>query len=255
MRKRDVLSIVEIPVRCNIIMRLDDAEKAAYSDLLDSTGDKEVLDSRGNFNYHLNFLLENSIIVKEGAVYRLTDKGRAIAQFAKEVNRVWNQTEPKLRGGYMSIIGYAEEFEKETGIRMHKAVEKRKLKNRVEMVMDEKQVLGILDEAQCEDEFFSSYEEIQMADMKLCVEVREDKNSKKQNCYPLGHPDLTYHLSPYYLGATLIYLQKNFGEAHLFADKKKPMPFILRAKKLEERYEGPGFVIAPVILPPVGSKS
>jgi len=40
----------------------------------------------------------------------------------------------------------------------------------------------------------------------------------------------------------------NFGEAHLFADKKKPMPFMLRAKRLGERYEGPAFLIAPVVL-------
>mgnify|MGYP001084240493 CR=1 FL=1 len=117
MRKRDVLSIVENPVRSDIIMRLDEAGKAAYSDLLDSAGIIEVLDSRGNFNYHLNFLLENSIVVKEGIVYRLTDRGRAIAQFVKEVNHVWNQIEHKLRGGYMDIVGYAEEFERETGIK------------------------------------------------------------------------------------------------------------------------------------------
>jgi hypothetical protein len=34
----------------------------------------------------------------------------------------------------------------------------------------------------------------------------------------------------------------------LFGDKKKPMPFISRARKWEERYEGPAFVIAPIVL-------
>jgi len=249
LRKRDILSIVEIPVRSNIIMHLDEAGKAAYSDLLDSAGLIEVLDSRGNFNYHLNFLLENSIVVKDGVVYRLTDKGRAIAQFVKEVNHVWKQIEPRLRGDYMSIVSYAEEFEKETGIKMRKTVEKRKLKGRIEIVTEEKSVIGLVDEEKCEDEFFSDYEEIQIAGLKLCVEEAE-WNNEKHTLYVFGHPDLTYHLSPHYSGAVLLYLQRNFGEAHIFADKKKPMPFMLRAEKLRERYQGPALMIAPVALGP-----
>lgn len=248
MRKRDVLLIVENPVRSNIILRLDEAGKAAYSDLLDSAGVIEVLDSRGNFNYHLNFLLENSIVVKEGMVYRLTDRGRAIARFIKEVNGIWEKVEPKLRGGYKDIVSYAQEFEKEIGIRMNRKISERKLKGRIEMVMDEKSVIGILDEEKCEDEFFRDYEEIRISDMKFDIVRREDKNGKKSYHYVLGHSDLSYHLSPHYLGLVLLYLQTNFGEVHLFADKKKPMPFMLRAKKLGERYEGPAFMIAPIIL-------
>jgi len=34
----------------------------------------------------------------------------------------------------------------------------------------------------------------------------------------------------------------------LFADKRKPMPFVVRARKREERYEGPAFAIAPIVL-------
>jgi len=248
LRKRDVLSIVEIPVRSNIILRLYEAGKAAYSDLLDSAGDIEVLDSRGNFNYHLNFLLKNSIVAKEGMVYRLTDKGRAIAKFIKEVNQIWKKVEPKLRGGHMDIVSYAEEFEREIGIRMNKKIAETKLKGRIEMVMDEKSVIGLLDEEKCEDDFFKDYEEIQISDMRLSVKIREDKNGKKFNHYVLGHPDLSYYLSPHYFGSALLYLQMNFGEARLFADKKKPMPFMLRAKKLGERYGGPAFLIAPVVL-------
>lgn len=247
MRKRDVISIIEIPVRSNIIMRLDEAGKAAYSDLLDSAALREVLDSRGNFNYHLNFLLENSILVKEGAVYRLTDKGRAIAKFIKEVNQIWDQLEPKLRGGYMSLVSYAQEFEKETGIKMHTMVAGKKLKGRIEIVMDERQVICLFNEEQCEDEHFSNYEAVQLADLKLCMEVCEDKNGEKHTYYVFNHPDLTYRLSPYYLGSVLLYFERNFSEAHLFADTKKPFPFILRAKRLKERYEGPAFLIAPVI--------
>ena len=247
MRKRDVMSIVEIPARRDIILRLEEAGRAAYSDLLDSAGVIEVLDSRGNFNYHLSFLLENSIVVKEGVIYRLTDKGRTVAQFIKEVDSIWNQIEPKLRGGYMSIVSYAEEFEKEVGIKMNKKIAERKLKGRIEMVTDEESVISLLNEEKCEDIFFSDYEEIQIDGMKLCVQETEcDK--EKHMLYIFGSPDLTYHLSPYYLGSVLLYLQKSFGEAHIYADRKKPMPFMLRAKKMYERYEGPAFMIAPVVL-------
>jgi len=36
----------------------------AYSDLLESTSLRGSLDSRGNFNYHLNFLLKNSALLE-----------------------------------------------------------------------------------------------------------------------------------------------------------------------------------------------
>ena len=248
MRKRDVLLIVENPVRSNIILRLDEAGKAAYSDLLDSAGLVEVLDSRGNFNYHLNFLLESSIVIKEGMVYRLTDRGRAIARFIREVNRLWEKVEPKLRGSYKDIVSYAQEFEKEVGIRMNRKISEIKLKGKIEIVMDERSVIGILDEERCEDEFFRGYEEIRISDMNFDIVTREDKDGKESHHYVLGHPDLSYHLSPHYFGSVLLYLQRNFGEAHLYAEKKKPMPFMLRAKKIGERYEGPAFMIAPIIL-------
>lgn len=247
MKMKDALSIVENTVRCNIIMRLDEAGKAAYSDLLDAAGIVGILDSRGNFNYHLNFLLQNSIVIKNGLTYRLTDKGQAIAQFVKEVNLNWKQIEPKLRGDYVSILNCAEEFEKETGIKMQKTTAKRKLKERIEIITDEKSVICLLDEEKCKDEFFKNYEEIQTEDLRLQVKEATCKN-EKHNLYIFGLPDLTYHLSPYYLGSVLQYLQTNFDEAHLFADKNQPMPFLLRAKKLQERYEGPAFMIAPVIL-------
>ena len=58
------MSIVESDVRSDTIMRLYEAGKAAYSDLLDSAGVTDVLGSRGNFNYHLNYLLDNSLVAK-----------------------------------------------------------------------------------------------------------------------------------------------------------------------------------------------
>jgi len=103
-----------------------------------------------------------------------------------------------------------------------------------------------LDEDRYEDEFFKDYEEIQIDGLKLFVDESTWNNERHSNCV-LGHPDLTYRLSPYYSGSVLRYLQRTFNEAHIFADKKKPMPFMVRAKGLKERYEGPAFMIAPVI--------
>lgn len=245
LRKRDVLSIVENPVRSNIIIRLTKAGKAAYSDLLDSAGPIEALDSRGNFNYHLNFLLENRIIQKEGMVYRLTDKGQAIAQFLREVDQAWKEIEIKMRGDHMSIVGYAEEFEKETGIKMQKAIGERKLKGRVGMIHDETNVIGILDEDECEDEFFGGYIEIPIDELKFYVDESEWKG-EKHNLYVLGHTSFAYRVSPRLFGSVLQYMQRNYDEAHLLADVVKPMPFMIRAKTLHERYDGPAFMIAPI---------
>lgn len=149
----------------------------------------------------------------------------------------------------MDKVGYSEDFEKEIGIRMHRAVDERKLKGRVEMVMDETSVIGILDERICEDEYFKDYEEIALEDLRLSKEEAEWKNEEHIS-YVFGHPDLAYHLSPHYFGSALLYLQRNFNEAHLYADKRKTMPFMLRARRLQERYERPAFVIAPVVLGP-----
>jgi len=241
------MSIAESDVRSDMIMRLYKAGKAAYSDLLDSAGATDVLDSRGNFNYHLNYLLDNSIIIKEGMVYKLTDRGRAIAQFINEVKASWKESEPKLRGSYVSILTYAEDFESECGIRMKEAACQGRFGGKIEVVGDERDIVCLMDEKSCEDEFFSSYEEIPITDLKLLVREAEWKH-EKHNLYVLGHPDLTYYLSPDLFGSALRYLQHSFGEAHLYGDKKKPMPFISRARKSGERYEGPAFVIAPIVL-------
>ena len=65
MRKSDVFSTVADSTRNKIIRRLDEAGKAAYSDLLDSAEHVRHLTSTGNFNYHLNFLMENSVIIRK----------------------------------------------------------------------------------------------------------------------------------------------------------------------------------------------
>ena len=89
--------------------------------------------------------------------------------------------------------------------------------------------------------------EIQIADLKLHVKEAEWKH-EGHNLYVMGHADLTYYISPHYLGSSLHYLQQGFGEAHLFGNMEKPMPFILRARKWGERYEWPAFAIAPIVL-------
>jgi len=72
------------------------------------------LTSTGNFNYHLNFLLENSVITKDGIVYKLTKKGLEIARVLKDVDQNWNKLESTLRGERMSTFSCAEQFEEET---------------------------------------------------------------------------------------------------------------------------------------------
>lgn len=219
MRKRDVLAIVENPTRSRIIMRLEEAGKAAYSDLLDSAGPIEALDSRGNFNYHLNFLLENSIAVKEGVVYRLTDKGRAIVQFVKEVDQAWKQVEPKLGGDYMSVLGYAEDFENETGIKMQKRLG-RKPFGVSECVMDEAQVLGIVYNKDCKGGHFEDFEVINSEDLKLVTQQYKWQGSLKKRRV-LGHPALSYYLSPYYFGAILRYMEHLKKDVELLAVSKE----------------------------------
>jgi len=247
LKLREAMSIAESDVRSDMITRLYEVGKAAYSDLLDSAGATDVLGSRGNFNYHLNYLLDNSLVAKEGTVYKLTDKGRAMARFIGEVKASWKEIEPKLRGGYISMLAYAEDFKSECGIRMKETACQGRFGGKVEVVGDERDIFCLMDEKNCEDEFFSGYGEIPITELKLYIKEAEWKH-EKHNLYVLGHSDLTYYLSPHYLGSTLHYLQQGFGEAHLFGDKKKPMPIILRARKWGESYEGPAFAIAPIVL-------
>ena len=83
MKKDDLLSLVANPVRRRIIARIAQAGKAAYSDLFDETCNESK--SRGDFNYHLNYLVEAEVIVKEGAVYKLTKKGSFVFRFLEDV--------------------------------------------------------------------------------------------------------------------------------------------------------------------------
>ena len=96
MKKIDAFSFVIYSTRNGILRRLMEGGKAAYSDLLDSVDRKQRFSSTGNFNYHLNILLRDAVIIKEGARYRLTDKGWELARFVQEVDKIWSKLESKL---------------------------------------------------------------------------------------------------------------------------------------------------------------
>jgi len=243
LRKSEVLSIVAEPTRNRILRRLDEAGKAAYSDLLDSAEHVRHLTSTGNFNYHLNFLLENSVITKDGIVYKLTGKGREIARFLKDVDQLWNKLEPTLRGERMSMFSWAERFEEETGIKMQKGTLKF---HGMELVTDERRVMGLFAQEDCHKEFFKEYEPLKVEDCKLFVK-KSEKEPKKCDELVVSHPDLEYYISPQMLGIVHQFLENHFNEAHVFAVKKKPYPFLFRAAGLGKDYNGCAFIVAPLV--------
>lgn len=244
MRKSDVLSIVADLTRNKIIRRLDEAGKAAYSDLLDSSTEHiRHLTSTGNFNYHLHFLLETQVIAKEGIVYKLTEKGREIAKFLKDVDQMWNKLEPTLRGEKMSVSGWAERFEEETGTKMQKTSSKF---HGFELISDERRVVGLIAQEDCNQEFFKDYERLRVENCKLQVKHSE-KEAQKCAELVVGHPDLEYHISPQLLGVVHEFLSAHFSEAHIYAVKKKPFPFLLRGAELRKDYDGCAFLVAPCV--------
>lgn len=232
MKKRDVFSILVDSTKNKILRRLDQAEKAAYSDLLDSVEGIRHLTSTGTFNYHLNFLLENSLIVKDGLVYKLTKRGRDIVNFVKDIDQMWKKLEPKIRGERMSIFSCAEQFEEETGIKNKKKASKF---HGIDLITDARKVIGLIDQEDCEKDFFRNYEPVQVEDLKLCLkecgkETREKEPMGKKEL-ALSHPDLKYHLSPELLGAVHRYLQSNFGEAHIYALEGKTRSILVESQR------------------------
>ena len=243
MRKRDAFSIIVDPTRNSIIRRLSEAEKAAYSDLLDSAEYVKHLTSTGTLNYHLNFLLENSLIIKDGIVYRLTKKGLEIARFVKDVDQIWNKLESTLRGESMSIFSFAEQFEEETGTKMQKASSKF---HGIDFVTDETRVIGLIAQEDCSKEFFAQYDSLSIEDFKLCLKECKKKGKSAKELV-VSHPDLEYHLSTQLLGVVHQFLENNFGEVHVFAVKKKPHPFLFRAAGMGKHYDGCAFIVAPAV--------
>jgi len=243
MRKSDVLSIVADPTRNKIVRRLEEAGKAAYSDLLDSAEHVRHLTSTGNFNYHLNFLLENSVVVKDGIVYKLTEKGREVARFLKDIDQMWNKLESTLRGESISLLSWAEQFEEETRIKMQKATLKF---HGFELISDERRVIGLFAQEDCRKEFFKEYQPLKLEDCNLGIRESE-KETEKCTELVVGHPDLEYYISPQMLSVVHQFLSNHFKETHVFAVKKKPYPFLLRAAEMGRDYNGCAFIIAPVV--------
>jgi len=243
LRKSEALSIVADPTRNKIIRRLEEAEKAAYSDLLDSAEHVRHLTSTGGFNYHLNFLLENQIIVKEGIVYRLTYKGKEVARFLKDVDQIWNRLEPTMRGEKMGILSWAEKFQEETGTTMQKSTSEL---HGIELILDEKKVIGLLAQEDCNREFFRDYRSLKVEECKLSLKPSEEKTEKCSELV-VSHPDLTYYISPQLLGVSFQFLSAHFNEAHVFAVKKKPFPFLIRATEMGKDYDGCAFLVAPCV--------
>jgi hypothetical protein len=240
LRKDDVFSIVVDPIRNKIIRRLEEAGKAAYSDLLDSVDNVRHLTSTGNFNYHLDFLLKNSIIMKDGAVYRLTDNGHEIVRFIKDVDQTWSKLEPKLRGENTTIFSCAERFEKETGTKMLKTSMSF---HEMDLISDEKRVIGIIAQEDCRKSYFASFKPLGVKDFKLCVKSCKDEG----DTLVLAHPELKYCLSPVILGLVYQFLKDNFGEALIFATREKPCPVLFRAVTIERDYNGCAFIVAPYV--------
>jgi hypothetical protein len=243
LKKGDALSIVADATRNKIVRRLEEAGKAAYSDLLDTVEHVRHLTSTGNFNYHLNFLLENSVITKDGVVYKLTGKGREIAKFLKDVDQLWNKLEPILGGEKMSIFNWVEQFEEETGTKMQKDVLKF---HGMELVTDERKVIGLIAEEECRKEFFNEYEPISVENCELRIKQSE-KESEKCSELVVSHPDLEYYISPRLLGIVHQFLETHFNQVHIFAVKKKPYPFLFRAADITKNYSGCAFIVAPVV--------
>ena len=240
LKKDEVFSIAVDPIRSKIIKRLEEANKAAYSDLFDSVDNIRHLTSTGNFNYHLDFLLKNSIITKDGMVYRLTDKGREIARFIKDVDQSWSELEPKLRGENVSLFSCAEQFEKETGTKMLKTSEHF---HGMDLISDEKRVIGIIAQEDCRKEFFASYQPLEVEGFRLCVKSCKDEG----NFFVLAHPDLKYHVSTVMFSLICQFLEENFGEAHIFAVREKPYPLLFRAATMGKDYNGCAFIVAPCV--------
>lgn len=251
MRKSDAFSIVVDSTRTGIIRRLEEAKKAAYSDLLDSIECPRPIASTGTFNYHLNVLLKNEVIEKNGAVYRLTDKGRELAHFIREADQLWDKLESKMRGIRMSIFSYAEQFEAETGTKMQKTVatlgkDHDDIDN-TDIIMDEREVLGIITVNDCNNPYFRPYQQLCIEDFQLQLISCKSNKKKPTKELVLTHPDLDYHISPNLLGIVYQFLERIYEDVQILASIKKPAPFLLKPIIKTTDSNGCAFLVAPCV--------
>ena len=238
MKKKEIFTLVTNPSRNTIIRRLFEAEKAAYSDLLDSAGLIPTLDSTGNFNYHLNFLVENEIIVKSGSIYKLTDKGKEIALFIKDVDQKWLKLERTINGDFMSLISIAEQFEEQTGLKMLKEISDFK---GIDMIMDETRSVGIMITNELPAPL-GNHSEMNVEDLQV---IMKKKGNKKSTV--LGHPEFEHYLSQKYFSIIQDFILVDFEEIFLYADKNETTPFLISSIELNKTNEGLVFVVAPQI--------
>lgn len=244
MKKKDILSLVTNPTRLVIIRRLAAAGKAAYSDIMDSVDYIQPLNSTGNLNYHINFLLKTEIIEKAGSVYRLTGNGREILRFAEAIEDRWQELQRSLSGDIMNVFSYAEQFEDETGIRMEKeAIDF----HGYDMIMNENRVIGIL-QLGTDTKAFEEYTFLESDGFSISRREYVDKDGNNKQVTLLCHPELKYELSPKWFGVVQDYLERNFGSAVVYAILEKPSPFLLRAEELGHAGSGISFVVAPSVI-------
>ena len=143
----------------------------------------------------------------------------------------------------MSIFSCAEQFEEETGTRMQKATSKF---HGMDLITDERRVIGLIAQEDCNKEFFTEYDPITIDGFKLCLKECEKKGRRAKELV-VCHSDLEYYLSLQMLGMVYEFLENNFGEAHVLAVKRRPYPFLFRAKEIGKDYDGCAFLVAPVV--------
>ncbi len=244
LKKKEVLSLVTNPTRLAIIRRLEVAGKAAYSDIMDSVDYIQPINSTGNLNYHLNFLLKTLIIEKEGAVYRLTESGKLILDFVKDTEDRWQELQRSLSGEIMNLISCVEQFEDETGIKMEReAIDF----HGFDMIMDENRIIGILTLNE-ETDLFDTYSLLSPEGFSFSKNEYSDSNGQKKLITLLHHADLKYELSPKWFGVVQDFLERNYGNVIVYAVSEVPSPFLLRAEVLGEKGSGISFIVAPSVL-------
>ena len=243
LRKKDVFSIVTNSTRHVIIKRLGEAGKAAYSDMLDSVDFVHPLNSTGNFNYHLNFLIRTDIVTREGTVYRLTDDGKKILKFIEDINQMWQDLQKNLRGVSMSVFSQAEHFEEEMGVKMEKEVMDFK---GLDMIMDEKRIIGILG-LRDDTEYFTSYNSLELSDFRVLRKSYVTDKGDSKDVILLCHPEIKYEISPRWFGVVQEYLERNYGSVFVYALRDAPAPFLIRSEEIGKGTSSCSFVIAPSV--------
>ncbi len=244
MKKRDILSLLYNPTRLAILRRLSEAGKAAYSDIMDSVDYIQPLNSTGNLNYHLKFLLKSRVIEKNGAVYRLTDTGNAILHFIDETESRWHDLQRSLSGDTMNIIQCAEQFEEETGVKMEKEpIDFHGSK----MIMDENRIIGLLN-IEHPIQMFEKYELLDSEGFTLSRREYIDENDVSREVTLLCHDDLRYELSPKWFGMVQDFLERNYGRAMIYARLDVPSPFLISSDAIGTAKTAVSFVVAPAVV-------